>query len=94
MGGIIFCHFKEEEIFWHFRGKEILAHERLGDVFRMKFTYLGKQKGENTKCDVKLRYFESMTKKGHQKFWRMKRHFLGGKVTRKSVTCEENFLTV
>jgi len=41
---------------------------------------------EGGKCDVKFRNFESMTKMG-QKFWRVKRLF-GGKVTRKSVTCE------
>jgi len=44
--------------------KEISAHERLGDLFRRKFTYLGKKKGGNGKCDdVKFRYFELMTKK-------------------------------
>ena len=57
--------------------EEILVHERLGDLLRWKFTYLGKKKGANAKCDVKFKHFESMTKQrsseilGDEKtFWR------------------------
>ena len=49
----------------NFKGKKSLVHERLGDVFRGQFTYLGRKKGKNSKCDVKLRHFESMTKNVH-----------------------------
>src|SRR6218665_834697 len=51
----------------------------------------GRRRWKIVKFDVKFRNFESMTKKPHQKFWRMKRHCLG-KVTWKSVTCEIIFL--
>jgi len=49
----------------HFRGKEILGHERLGDVFRGKCTYLiiyGIRRRKNVTFDVKFRNFEAMTK--------------------------------
>ena len=56
----------------HFMGEEILVHERLGDVFMGKCTYLRKEEGGNVhiwgkkkgnKSDVKFRHLESMTKK-------------------------------
>jgi len=62
--------------FFAFQGERNFSSldEGLGDIFRGKCTYLGKKKGENVKFYVKFRNFESMTKKSHQKFWRMKRH--------------------
>ena len=50
-----------EEKVVNFSGKEIVVHERLGDLCRGKFTYLGKRKGENGNVMLNL---ESMTKKG------------------------------
>jgi len=42
-------HFRGKRNFVHFSGKEILEHERLGDVFRGKLTYL-REKGK--KCNI------------------------------------------
>jgi len=59
----------------------IIVHERLGDFFGGKYTYVGKKKGENVTFDVKFRNFESCLKKD----W--PNHILE-KVTWKSITCE------
>ena len=40
--------------------------------------YIFREEEVERKCKI-FRNFESMTKKGHPKFWRMKRHILRGK---------------
>jgi len=73
----------------------MLVHERLGDVFRGKCTYLRKKKGKHVKFDVKFRNLESMTKNRSSEILADEKTYFLGKVTSKSVTCEiflENFL--
>ena len=78
---------------FHFGGKEMLVHERLGDVFRGKCTYLRKKKGKHVKFDVKFRNLESMTKNRSSEILADEKTYFLGKSHRK-VSLAKFFLKI